>query len=296
MDAHGSGHANANALDLNPVIQRADRAMEILDSFIEKCSHTSTPRGAKSVRTSKHSQDDDGAASAAPTASMSPYWNDSPPSAKQILEALGQQGAAKHRKSQNNFPIMEEHGCNQSGIYLVTLSPSEAATLKTQSRLLLQVSHPSRDHRTQHEEGAHAARGRSHNNSALGSLSNDPFWSDLDADGLPGSDGTRFGNWSRSNSVSPLLLPRNTSLRSPTHISRQHSREEISGMLTSEEFLGQHLQQSGISSMQTAFISWKFLLRRYASCFSRWRGVSLSQKPRHAIKTNTAERGRGEGG
>lgn len=281
----------AHALDSNPVIQRADRAMEILDNFIEKCSHNSTPRGAKSVRTSKHSQDDDGAASAAPTASMSPYWNDSPPSAKQILEALGQQGAAKHRKSQNNFPIMEQeaHGCIQSGIYLVTLSPSEAATLKTQSRLLLPVSRPSQDHRTHHEEGAHAARGRSDHNSAFGSLSNDPFWSDVDADGLPMLDGTPFGNWPRSNSVSPLLLPRNTSLRSPTYVSRQQSREEIPGMLTSEELLGQHLQQSGISSLQTAFISWKFLIRRYASCFSpRAASIFAKATPRH--KANTAER------
>ena len=270
MEGRGDGHAYAPCLDpVDPVIERAGRAMEILDNFLEHCGAP----GAKSVRTSKHSQDDDGAASSAPTARMSPHAS-SPPSAKQILEALGQQGETTKRLSLSQsfaLPVVEKeaHGHPQDGIYLVALSPSEAATLKDQSRLLLQVSNPTRDHKALHSQGALPCR-RAHT-SGLGSLSDNPFMPAVETCGIQSTHGAIVRDLSPSRSssvaVSPLLLPRKSSFspmpaRSPSDVSSQHGLEEIQTLLTSEARLGQHLRQSGLSSLQTAFMSWKFLLRR----------------------------------
>ena len=214
-----------------------------------------------------------GAASSAPTARMSPHAS-SPPSAKQILEALGQQGDTTKRLSFSPsfaLPVAEKeaHGHPQDGIYLVALSPSEAATLNNQSRLLLQVSNPTRDNKALHRQGALPCR--SAHTSGLGSLSDDPFMPAAEAYGVQSTHGAIVRDWSPSRSssvaVSPLLLPRKSSFspmpaRSPSDVSSQHSLEEIQSILTSEARLGQHLRQSGLSSLQTAFMSWKFLFRR----------------------------------
>jgi len=255
-------------LEPSAVLEQADRAMAILDGILGK----EAVGGTKSVRSSRHSQNDEAdlALSAAPTARVSPC----PAPFVQLLQALGQnQRTNQHDWAENAFSPgiagpADTTPPRHDDIYLVTLSPSEAATLAAdkQSRLLLQVSSPGP------RPPAINASDTGHESPCRGEFLR--CQSGLRREGLLSAcDETLAKHHARSNSVSPLLHPRATADFAPLpkrnvpndllhRPADRHGPEVIEGILASEALWEQRLRHSGIYTLQTAFMSWKFLRRR----------------------------------